>query len=222
MSVLLSGLKYVTLLENSTLPSTYARKLHLEMPSNSPLYLRQLSIPDYSKDRHEQEVDILVLVFNPGSDEITHFINTIEDTKVRRCLLLIIGEWKDNEEDEFKRKLNMTQNLWFYLAHLSPENYVMWMEVITLRTGYTINQLKFLNGSQQIKEDYNLNGLKVRATSLSWAPFLTIDNCNEEGLECAQYYGYLKDYMDAMATELNFTYDTYKDLGCDDNKRHDN
>ena len=184
------------------------------MLSNSSLYLRQHPIAEFTTDYYEQEVDILVLLFNPGNDEINYFINVIEEAKVRRCLLLITGSWKDNEEDNFKSNLDMTQNLWFYVAHISNENNVMWKEVITLRTGHTMNQIKFLNGSLKVKEEYNLNGLKVRATSLTWAPFLTIDDCNEEGLECAQYYGYLKDYMDAMATELNFTYETYKDLGC--------
>ena len=210
------------MLENSTAPSTYARKLHRDLSSNSSLYLRRLPITEYTKDRHEHNVDILVLLFNRGNDKINHFINTIEETKVRRSLLLIIGPWKDNEEDDFKSNLEMTKNMWFYVAYIISESYVMWKEVITLQTGYTINQLKFLNGSLKVKEEYNLNGLKIRATSLTWAPFLTIDNCNEEGLECEQNYGYLKDYMDALATELNFTYETYKDLGCDDKAPHDN
>merc|ERR1712154_345821 len=154
-------------------------------------------------------------IFNSDIDKISHLISAMEETKVRRSLLLIIGSWKEKEEDDFKNNLDMTQNMWFYMAHVASDTHVKWKEVITLRTGYTINQLKFLNGSLKVKEEYDLNGLKVRATSLTWAPFLTIDDCNDEGLECAQYYGYLKDYMDAMATELNFTYDTYKDLNND-------
>ena len=209
MSNLFSGLKFVTLLENSSLPSTYAQKL-----SRSSLYVRQRPIAGYNRDFHEHEVDILLLLFYPGCDEINQFVSAIEETKVRRSLLVINGSWKDKEKDHFKSNLEKMQNLWFYLAHVSADNNVIWKEVITLQTGYTMNQLSFLNGSLKAKDDYNLNGLRVRATSLTWAPFLTIDDCNEEGLECAQYYGYLKDYMDAMATELNFTYDTYKDLGC--------
>ena len=214
MPQLFSGLKYVTLLHNSTVSSAYSRKLHLNISSKSSLYLRQKSIAEYNKGHHEHEVDVLVLMFNSDIDKISDFISAMEETKVRRSLLLIVGSWKEKEEDDFKNNLDMTQNMWFYMAHVASDIHVKWKEVITLRTGYTINQLKFVNGSLKVKEEYDLNGLKVRATSLTWAPFLTIDDCNDEGLECAQYYGYLKDYMDAMATELNFTYDTYKDLGC--------
>ena len=76
-----------------------------------------------------------------------------------------------------------------------------------------MDRLKFLNGSNTILEDYNLKGLKLTTISLTWVPFLTLKECDENGTNCKIIYGYIKDYMDALSKDLNFTYDAYLEQG---------
>jgi hypothetical protein len=60
-------------------------------------------------------------------------------------------------------------------------------------------------------EDYDLNGLTIYSTSDSWAPYLTLENCDESGTKCTSY-GYLKDYTDLVAKKYNFTYESHRDM----------
>ena len=51
-----------------------------------------------------------------------------------------------------------------------------------------------------------MQGLRISSTSLTWAPYLTIEDCNKFGKECKTNYGYLIDYMDRITVKFNFTY----------------
>ena len=59
---------------------------------------------------------------------------------------------------------------------------MFWYYVISLRSGHVIEPLAFDEGSYKIKEEYNLHGRKITSTSLTWDPFLSIEDCNEDGL----------------------------------------
>ncbi len=63
----------------------------------------------------------------------------------------------------------------------------------------------------QFIENYDFGGANFVYASLTWAPYLTIKNCNEKGRNCT-YYGFLGDMMDICADSLNFTWDIYKDV----------
>ena len=81
-----------------------------------------------------------------------------------------------------------------------------WYQVLSLKTGSVVNWLTFADESYRIIESFDLKGLQVRSASLTWTPYLIIDDCDELGLECKQNYGYLIDYMDLLAAKFNFTY----------------
>ena len=80
-------------------------------------------------------------------------------------------------------------------------------------TGHIMEELNFLKGSYTILENYNLKGLKLTSIALPWKPFLTIDECDENGTNCEIHYGYIKDYMDTLSKDLNFTYVSYLEQG---------
>ena len=60
-------------------------------------------------------------------------------------------------------------------------------------------------------EDYDLNGIEVTSTALTWAPYYTIENCNHLGANCNISYGYLLDYIDAIAKGMNFTFMSHQE-----------
>jgi hypothetical protein len=63
-------------------------------------------------------------------------------------------------------------------------------------------------------EDYDLNGLTIYSISDTWAPFLTLEDCDESGSKCTSY-GYLNDYNDMIAKQYNFSYECHKKLDGD-------
>ena len=212
-----NGLKYVTLLGNSTIPSPYARKIISNLFEKADFHLRHSGIERYTELHQIFDVDVQIFLFDPKYDEIGYLLKVIQRTKVERSILLSTRPWKSATKKLFKSHLNDTPNLFFYVASPLDSSLngalMSWQQVITLMTGYTINDLKFRRDSYTIKEQYDFNGLTVRSTSLTWAPFLTINDCNDDGTDCAIQYGYLMDYMDALAKDLNFTFESYIDLG---------
>ena len=60
-------------------------------------------------------------------------------------------------------------------------------------------------------EKIDLQGLPITATSLEWPPYISIENCSNVGTNCSKS-GYLVEFMDIWARELNFTWDIYADV----------
>ena len=60
-------------------------------------------------------------------------------------------------------------------------------------------------------ETIDLQGLPITATSLEWPPYISIENCSNIGTNCSKS-GYLVEFMDIWARELNFTWDIYADV----------
>jgi len=71
-----------------------------------------------------------------------------------------------------------------------------------------MNVLSF-SPSGRVKEQFNLGGLKIESITLSWAPYLTLGNCDVEGKNCQTVEGLLADYMNILANMFNFTWETW-------------
>ncbi len=57
-----------------------------------------------------------------------------------------------------------------------------------------VNPVKFIPSSDPttsscVMEDYDLGGMLLTSTSLSWAPYLTLEGCDENGRNCEKNYG---------------------------------
>jgi hypothetical protein len=83
--------------------------------------------------------------------------------------------------------------------------------VIALKSGFSISKLKFTSNNSHNVENYDLNGLTIYSTADSWAPYLTLENCDESGTKCTSY-GYLKDHTNLVAKKYNFTYESHRDM----------
>ena len=77
-----------------------------------------------------------------------------------------------------------------------------------------MKELSFVPGSLQVDENYDLDGITIYSISDIWAPFLTLEHCNENGTMCNNY-GYLKDYTDMIARQVNFTYESHRQVDGD-------
>ena len=212
-----NGLKHVTLVENSTTSSAYARKLASNLYERADFYLRRLAMERYTELYQDFHVDVQIFLFDQEHDDMAYLLQVIKRTKVKRSIMLLSRPWKGGSEDHFKMHLSDTPNLFFYVASPLDSStlggLMSWQQVITLMTGYTINDLKFEENSYTLREDFDFNGLKIRSMALTWAPFLTINDCNDKGTDCATQYGYLVDYIGALAKDLNFTLESFIDQG---------
>ena len=158
-------------------------------------------------------------VFICGLDQgaLKYILEIIMARKNGMSLLLFDKNWSQTALGALHSVLkSLEARTFFYVGILSANHESMvWHQVISLKSGNAINELKFQPNSRRIIESYNLQGLQVTSTSLTWAPFYTIDDCNEFGTKCGTEFGYLSDYMNLLAKKLNFTYASYKDLGGD-------
>ena len=76
----------------------------------------------------------------------------------------------------------LTGDAWFNLLYQKSENITEYKRIISLsnNTKTLIQDIKF-NQMGQIVNNYNLEGLKLYSNALSWAHYMTAENCDFEG-----------------------------------------
>ena len=159
-----------------------------------------------------------IFVYEPDLDnDLKTYLEIIIDRKNGMSLLLFTKGWSQNGMEKLQFTLKSLEARIFFYVAVSSENEksMYWYQVISLKSGSAINEINFYHNSRRIVKRYDLKGLEITSTSLTWAPFYTLEDCNEHGLQCKSSYGYLKDYMDLLANKFNFSYVSHKDLDND-------
>ena len=171
------------------------------------------TIPMKNMDKMHQ-TSFGVFIFDGRTDNLETFLKIIAGRKVRMSMLLFINIEDDKSYEELLRYFGkMRTPSYFYTARMAlGSGRMLWHQVISLNSGPITNALTFPENSLKVIESFNLKGLEVTSTTLTWAPFYTIGHCNLVGLECATSYGYLEDYMDFLSKKFNFTYSSHKNL----------
>ena len=126
-----------------------------------------------------------IFFFDNDMDNLEEFLAVIEKRRIRKSLLFFTKP--QNYLSELNRILTKIElRTFFYVAVAGAikGKILSWHQVISLSSSYVIENLKFYASSYLILETFNLNGLKVTSTTLTWAPYYTIENCNEYGLDC--------------------------------------
>ena len=168
---------------------------------------------------HVDRVNAAFHIFICGWEQssLRNILEIIVERKSGMSLLIFDKQWSQIAIGALHSVLKILEaTTFFYVGILLADGDSMtWYQVISLKSGSAINDLKFHPNTKRIIESYNLQGLLVTSTSLTWAPFYTIDDCNEYGTKCGTSFGYLNDYMNLLAKKLNFTYASYKDLDGD-------
>jgi hypothetical protein len=209
-----NGLKYVTLIENSTTPSATKSKMAWAIVKGRTSYVQSLNMNEYRERYTFQFHDVQVFIVDFQKDNIHTLLQVITQAPVQSSVIYIKSLLGDSYIAELKKALDEFQlDSLFYLA-VSSEYAVKWYQVITLKSGYAITKQIFFPSSFQTIEDYDLNGLTIYSISLSWSPFLILEDCDEVGKNCTNY-GYLKDYTDMIAKKLNFTYESQREVDGD-------
>ena len=198
---------------------------HVEIVSNSSsnvwnatymkdIFCARIQIGDMEK---ADTKSFAIFLFDPDNDDIGRYIGKISQRKIRMSLLVVMKPWEDKNGESFsKYALDVQEEMvFFYVAFANNSEILSWHYILSLKSGYIMNRLTFSEPSFRIIEAFDLGGLEITSTSLTHPPYLTIDDCNDLGLECQQNYGYLIDYMDILAKKFNFTYVSRKDVDND-------
>ena len=158
-----------------------------------------------------------IYIFEAGRDSLEEFLTNLETRKIKMSLLLFVKPWNSDEKADLVKQLNEMQLKTLFYAAVPSDNFgkLSWYQIISLKSGSTIDNLSFANNSYLVKERYDFQGLHISSTSDSWAPYYTIEDCNDLGLECAMSDGYFKDVIDILGARYNFTVISHKNLDGD-------
>ena len=175
------------------------------------LYLTRLTFEDIEK-AHNNSFGIFM--FDATKDDLKSFLSAITHRRIKMSLLIISEPWEGKDMNEIKQKLlELKVTAFFYIATpTSNSTCLTWHQIISLNTGSVLNHLEFATNTSKIIEKFDMQGLEIRSSSLSWAPYLTIENCSANGLDCENNHGYLIDLMDKLAVKFNFTYVSEKNM----------
>ena len=132
-------------------------------------------------------------------------------------LLLFTKPWLANERAGLIKQLEKKKLKTLFYAAVPTDNIgkLIWYQIVSVASGAVIDHISFVNKSYLVRERYDLQGLEISSTSDSWAPYYTIEDCNDMGLECAESYGYFKDILDIIGARYNFTLVSHKRLDGD-------
>ena len=160
-----------------------------------------------------------VFFFDQEKDDPLTYLYHITQRRIKMTLLIITRRLEDYDLfDILKKGLSKIEATSFFYILIPSDGsggFTSWYQIISLKSGSAVNRLTFAENSLRIIEDFDLQNLELRSTSLTWFPYLIIDDCDERGLECKKNYGFLIDYMDLMAKKFNFTYVSRKNMDDD-------
>jgi hypothetical protein len=209
-----NGIKYVTIMENCTNVCMQQQKIAFIVAKAMSIYARTSTMDNYMEQYNFKYLDMQIFIFNPWNDDLGKFLYALTKAPVESILIFCRADWTPSVEMVVRSRLKeFAHDSMFYLV-ISSSSGISWNQVITLKSGYSLKEIRFFPGSLKIVKDYDLNGLIIYSISDSWAPFLTYKDCNKDGTVC-NTYGYLKDYADMIATQFNFSYESHRQMDGD-------
>ena len=96
-----------------------------------------------------------------------------------------------------------------------PAELPVWYTAMILNDSpeFIMNRIEF-NTDGKIIEDYNLHGIELVGTTLSWMPHISYTKCDDKGRNC-DAFGLVVDLIEMWSQEYNFTWDIFTGYGND-------
>ena len=148
-------------------------------------------------------------------DLLLKVVKNISNHKIRRSIMVFRDLLDTSAEGKLNDVMNnnITGNIWLTLLYQRFENTTKYCNIISISNNTkTLRQEINFGKTNQIIENYDLEGMKLYSNTLSWAPYFMISNCDKLGQNC-EMKGFLNDYMNAMSKILNFTWTSHIDTG---------
>ena len=98
----------------------------------------------------------------------------------------------------------------FYVLDTNLRFYSVWS---LSHSKVAINEVKFKPAtSLKVDRDhFDLMGAQLTSITLTWAPYSTVEDCNEAGKQCKKNFGLMIDVGKLIAELYNFSLKSYKD-----------
>jgi hypothetical protein len=205
------GFKFVTMIENSTMPSRTMSKITQDFVKHGTSSVRTSTMNAHMANYAFNFMDAHIFIYDIQNDNVQTFLRIVSLTPVRSSIIVMKHLWTESMIKNFKINLDLFRLDALFYVLLSSHQGVTWHQVITLKSGFSMTELRFSLGNGQIVEDYDLNGLTVNTIGLNYAPYFTLEDCDQHGRNCISN-GYLKQYTDVLAKQFNFTYVSHKEV----------
>jgi hypothetical protein len=209
-----NGFKFVTIIENSTMPSQTMSKITQDIVKCGTSRVRTSTMNDHMKNYAFNFIDAHIFIYDFHNDNIQTFLRIVSLTPVRLSIIVMKYHWTESMMTRFTANLNLFRLDALFYVVFSLHQSVTWHQVITLKSGFSMTELRLSLENVQIVEDYDLNGLNVNTIGVNYAPYFTLEDCDQNGRKCRSN-GYLKQYSDLIAKQFNFTYESHKEVNDD-------
>ena len=116
-------------------------------------------------------------------------IDSIEKHKIKRSILTFtkaLDLKKEKDLMQFIKSKFMNTNSFFYLVYPNSKGQLKYKQVISLRnnTHVIIQEVSFQGNNSAMTERYNLENMRIYSNTISWHPYLMVDDCDNLGQNC--------------------------------------
>ena len=163
--------------------------------------------------------DSLIIIASPDNpSHWSEYLHLLTKTKIMSSILVFAEPATPGQVNAIKLQMEtLTKNTFFYWTWVDNSNTrkSIWNRVITMDNvpQVVINELKF-NQFGHIVEDYDMQGLHIMSTTVSWPPYIYLsEECKVQkkfNAKCKRY-GFLVDALDALGRKSNFTWESHAD-----------
>ena len=136
------------------------------------LFIARFRMEDIGKGNQDS---FGIFMFDSAKDNLVSYLEAIMQRKIKMSLLFTSEPLNKENINLMKKHLSdMQASAFFYIAMPTSSSDMTWHQVILLKSGCTFNHLKFADNSSRIIETFDLQGLQITSTSLTWDPYLTL------------------------------------------------
>lgn len=171
--------------------------------------LAKLASKNWLQARYAQELDGEnqwdFLVVDLMDNDLDSILETVHDHQAGKILFVI------DQTEKFIQKLRLkvsNENIkgLFYIYDDTGK----WKQILAIQNQLAINDVYF-DSQGRAKVNENLQGMELETTTLTWDPFIVVENCNANGKNCQIIEGALVDLANEWSTVLNFTWSVVQD-----------
>ena len=185
-------------------------KLELSLRTRFILTTNNKNNEEYVDDSIKFGQDTLVILSSDNTTEWEQHLRLVSTTKIMSAVFVVVQGIKQEQVEEMVRIVRqLSQNLYFYLVYINDidEEQVLWKRVMSVQGNHHIS-MQSLEFDQlgKIVRNYDMQGMHIDCLTLSWSPYITLSDCNQENGKNCRSEGYLPDLMNIVGKMLNFTW----------------
>ena len=167
---------------------------------------------DFSRD------SIVIIASAEDSSNWNNYIELLIQTEIESATIAFPSKLSHKNRNLFLYQMkSKKKNSYFYWIYPigKKSSKMSFNRVLTLENVFQVivNGVKF-NDFGHMKEDYNLQGLKILSTTVSWPPYIYLnEECKQQKFDpnACKPFGHLVDVINAISRVTNLTWECHAD-----------